>query len=393
MANEQFKTSFLWRLFPGGMRKRWWMFRLLDVIARRFPVYKEKKGMVVVRMDGIGDMVLFRNSLDHYAEAFGVEKSDITVIGCNSWASLSDEIFHGYKVIPINEHRFHKKVFYRFKISLMVRKLSAKTAVCDMFFRKSLMADSLVLVSGADKKVVCKPYINEPTKAEYDWYLSQFDQVIDTGPYPTHEIVRHHQFISEVLGKEIAPVAPKLPWRNSEPSITTPYAVLNPGSNEYGRRWPLEDYFKLAGELVKLGYTAVFVGRADEKQTADALDAITKEKGIIDLTGKTDLKGLMDVLKNANLVVSNDTGPAHLSIGLGAPTVVIVGGGHFGSFVPYPPKQTPENVWFVSKEMDCYHCFWRCDKRETNKDSFPCVEAVPLDVILKACQEVGRLEN
>ena len=38
----------------------------------------------------------------------------------------------------------------------------------------------------------------------------------------------------------------------------------------------------------------------------------------------------------ASCVISNDTGPAHLSIALSVPTVVIIGGGHFGSFVPYP---------------------------------------------------------
>ena len=41
-------------------------------------------------------------------------------------------------------------------------------------------------------------------------------------------------------------------------------------------------------------------------------------------------------MRSASAVLSNDSGPAHLSIALGTPTVVVVGGGHFGSFVPYP---------------------------------------------------------
>ncbi|MCW9036076.1 MAG: glycosyltransferase family 9 protein [Rhodospirillales bacterium] len=388
MENNPFKTSFLGRIFPAGMRKRWWMFRLFDVIAQRWPVFKPKKGLLVIRMDGIGDMVLFRSSLEHYSQAFDVDKADITVVGCESWSSLAGQVFEGYNVISINEHRYAKRPFYRFRISLKIRKLSAKIAVGDSFLRRALMTDSLVLVSGAERKAVCLPYINEPTKAEYTWYLSQFTDVIDTGPYPTHEIIRHHRFVSEISGKDCKPVTPAITWPDTPATIPEPYAILNPGSNEYGRRWPLESYFELARELVKIGYKVMFVGKADEKKTADALDTIAREDGIIDMTGKTNLNGLLDLLKNAKLVVSNDTGPAHLSIALGAPTVVIVGGGHFTSFVPYPPEQTPEQVRFVHEEMDCYHCFWRCDKRQNPKDSFPCVEAVPLQTVLEACQEI-----
>jgi len=384
-----FKTSAFWRLFPAGMRRRWWLFRLFDVVARRWPVFKEKRGLVVVRMDGIGDMVLFRSSLDHYAEAFGVGKSDITIIGCNSWRSLAGNVFKDYRVITINEHKFAKRAYYRFRISLTIRSLSAQIAVCDQYMRRALMADSLVLVSGAEKTIVSMPYINGPTRSEFTWYMSQFSQVIDTGPYPTHEIIRHHDFISAVAGKSFPPVTPSINWPTALVPIEGKYCVLNPGSNEFGRRWPLDQYFELARVLVKDGYKAVFVGKADEKKTADALDKISREDGIIDMTGKTDLNGLIDILKQAALVVSNDTGPAHLSIAAGAPTVVIVGGGHYSSFVPYPQEQTPEHVRFVFERISCYHCFWRCDKRDNPLDSFPCVAAVHFDSVLEACREIS----
>ena len=93
----QFKSSPFWRLMPAGMRKRWWLFRPFDWIARHWPT-GNRGGLLVIRMDGIGDMVLFRNSLDHYAAAFGVAKSDITVLGCESWGPVADQVFAGYRV-------------------------------------------------------------------------------------------------------------------------------------------------------------------------------------------------------------------------------------------------------------------------------------------------------
>ena len=88
----RFRTTAFWRALPAGMRRRWWMFRPLDLIARHWPVFKKRRGVLVVRMDGIGDMVLFRRALDHYAEAFGVEDSDITVLGCTSWGDIADAV-------------------------------------------------------------------------------------------------------------------------------------------------------------------------------------------------------------------------------------------------------------------------------------------------------------
>ena len=110
--------------------------------------------------------------------------------------------------------------------------------------------------------------------------------------------------------------------------------VLNPGSNEPGRRWPFPAYLGIARRLLRLGYRVVLVGSATEKP--EPLQALAKEAGVIDLIGRTTLPVLMDVMKRAAAMLSNDTGPAHLSLALGTPTVVVVGGGHFGSFFPYP---------------------------------------------------------
>jgi len=115
------------------------------------------------------------------------------------------------------------------------------------------------------------------------------------------------------------------------------------------------------------------------------LQAIARRDGVIDLTGQTSLPLLLDMIRHAQLVVSNDTGPAHLSIALGTSTVVIVGGGHFTSFVPYPTAITPNHAEFVYQQMDCYHCFWRCHKRHSKFDVFPCVEAISVDTVWGAC--------
>lgn len=389
LAGHSFEISWFWRALPAGMRRRWWLFRLFDLVVRHWPIFKRRQGILVVRMDGIGDMVLFRRTLDEYAGVFGVDKSGITVLGCASWGPIAAQIFDGYKLFIIDEHAFARRLFYRFGIGLMVRQIAPAVTICDVYLRRAMMADSLVWMAGAPKSVSSLPYINEPTRTEFTYYLSQVDQIIDTGTYPTHEILRHYRFLSDYADKEIPPQPPKISWRDTPPLLPdgAPYAVLNPGSNEYGRRWPFESYLKIAERLMDKGYRVVIVGGPGER-AGDHRQRLGNDQRVIDLTGKTSVPELMDILNHAACVISNDTGPAHLSIALETPTVVVVGGGHFGSFVPYPKEICPPHARFAFEEMPCYHCFWRCHKRNTKFDVFPCVSAVEIDAVWEAVTQL-----
>ena len=216
------------------------------------------------------------------------------------------------------------------------------------------------------------------------------DDFVNTGPYPVHEIVRHHRFLSAIAGRDIPPRPPTVSWRERAPEISggAPYVVLNPGSNEPGRRWPFTAYLETANRLLADGHRVVFVGTEAENETRDMIRGLRGGDRVIDLFGKTGMPELMDVMKHAALVISNDSGPAHLSIALGTPTVVVVGGGHFSSFFPYPEGAAPPTARFVYREMECYHCFWRCPKRPTKYDTFPCIEAIGTDQVWEAVQSL-----
>ena len=390
IAGHRFETSWFWRVLPSGMRRRWWLFRLFDLIARHWPLLGERKGALIVRMDGIGDMVLFRRSLDNYGQVLGLSPSEITILGCKSWGAVAAEIFAGYRLFMIDEHAFARQPFYRFKISLAVRRLAPSVTICDSYLRRAMMADSLVWVASAPTSLVSLPFINEPTRTEFTYYLSQVDRIIDTGPYPRHEIERHAAFMAHFSENTPIPAPPKLTWRDIALNLPTdkPYVVFNPGSNEPGRCWPLENYIELADRFAADGWHVVFVGKAKEGATSSVVSRVSSDEYIIDLTDKTSLPELFDLMNHAALVVSNDTGPAHVAVGLGAPTVVIVGGGHFGCFVPYPEKIWTAKTRFVHQRMDCYHCFWRCHKRDDPKASFPCIAILTMDQVWKACVDL-----
>lgn len=375
-------------LFPRGMRRRWWLFRPIDALVAIWPRRRTRRGMVIIRIDGLGDMALFRPVLDHYAEAFGIARDEITVLGCNSWHGLSGTIFAGYRVVAIDEHRFERRFFYRLRTALWLRRQGFRTAVCDAYFRKTLTADSLVHMSGADERIVSRPYISDKTAAEFAYFLARGVRIIDTGPHPTHELERHYNFLARVAGHPIAPAQPSLPWRAAKPPVAdgAPYVVINFGSNEPGRNWPLERYLAVARRTIARGYRVAFVGAAREVPQRARIATALEPGAVVDLIGRTALPELMDVISHARAMLTNETGPGHFGMLLGIPTVMVFGGGHHQTFVPYPEHLRPANARFVNRHRACYNCLWICPYQDSPQSPFPCIEEVGIEQVWQAVE-------
>ena len=107
--------------------------------------------------------------------------------------------------------------------------------------------------------------------------------------------------------------------------VAAPYALLVPGASpgRPGKRWPAQGYAELARGLAAAGLAPAVVGGPAEASLGAALAAAS---GATDLTGRTSFAELAALGRGAALVVSNDTGPAHLLAAAGAPTLALFSG-------------------------------------------------------------------
>jgi heptosyltransferase-2 len=78
-----------------------------------------------------------------------------------------------------------------------------------------------------------------------------------------------------------------------------------------------------------------------------------KQQAIV-LTGKTDLARAVAVLSEVDLLVTNDTGPAHIAAALGRPTLVI-----FGPTNPLTTRPLSAVAEIVRYPPDCAPCMLR----------------------------------
>jgi heptosyltransferase-2 len=130
-----------------------------------------------------------------------------------------------------------------------------------------------------------------------------------------------------------------------------PLVALCPGSiNSRAKRWPAERYAALADQLIdELGAQVLLVGSNAETAVSLEVGAQMRNQPLI-LTGQTDLSELVATLSLVDLLVTNDTGPAHIASALGRHTLVIFGPTNplttrpfspFGEIVRQPPDCAP----------------------------------------------------
>ncbi|MBV9488430.1 MAG: lipopolysaccharide heptosyltransferase II [Verrucomicrobia bacterium] len=165
---------------------------------------------------------------------------------------------------------------------------------------------------------------------------------------PRHQAERYLR-LAERIGADLNDAAFDSVDRVPEPGLL----ALCPGA-EYGpaKRWP---FFAGAARALseRHGFRWVVVGTAKDRALAGPIVRATAPYAT-DLTGKTSLSELMDVLRRCQLLLTNDTGTMHLAAYLGVPTVAI-----FGSTEPALTGPLGEGHVVVRRHVECSPCFLR----------------------------------
>jgi lipopolysaccharide heptosyltransferase II len=105
-----------------------------------------------------------------------------------------------------------------------------------------------------------------------------------------------------------------------------PLLAVHAGARWASKRWPVEKFAAVASKAMRrFGFSVVLVGSADERAIGEelrrVLTRLDSPHNVLDLTGQTTLKQLAAVLRTANALLTNDSGPMHLAASLGTPVL------------------------------------------------------------------------
>lgn len=136
------------------------------------------------------------------------------------------------------------------------------------------------------------------------------------------------------------------------PAPTRPYAVLHPGAVDPRRRWPAECFAQVGDALARRGLGVLVTGGPAEAAVGAQVVARMAQPAV-DLTGALELSGLIGTLSRAAVVISNDSGPAHLAAAVGARTVGLY---WWPNVVTSAPRNRREHRVLVSERRSCPAC-------------------------------------
>ena len=111
-------------------------------------------------------------------------------------------------------------------------------------------------------------------------------------------------------------------WAGEQLPGDVPTLIVSPCSSHVLRNWAPERYAAVADHAADRGWRiAICGGRSElERRTADAIQAAMRHPAV-DLVGKDTLKQLLALLERAHLVLSPDSGPAHMANAMGTPVI------------------------------------------------------------------------
>jgi len=133
-----------------------------------------------------------------------------------------------------------------------------------------------------------------------------------------------------------------------------PVVAICPGSiNSRAKRWPAEAYAALADRLIDTNRQVLLIGSKDEADVSQEVTSRMRNRPVV-LTGKTSLDQITAVLSAVDLIVTNDTGPAHIGAALGCPTIVI-----FGPTNPLTTRPFSPAAEILRHPPDCAPCMLR----------------------------------
>lgn len=165
------------------------------------------------------------------------------------------------------------------------------------------------------------------------------------------------------------------------PIHTQPVLALCPGA-EFGasKRWPESYYAQVALQKYKEGWSVWILGSKNDAPIAANIQSKTGDVGVLNLTGKTDLGEVIDLLSLVTVVVSNDSGLMHIAAALKKPLIAL-----YGSTDPTFTPPLGDTAEVLQLGLPCSPCF----KRECPLEHHRCMRELMPNTVLATIDKIA----
>mgnify|MGYP002509789776 FL=1 len=376
-------------------------FRVVGLKNQR-PAARGAQGIIIIKIDAIGDFLIWLDSAEQYKKLYKGQK--ITLV-CNAFCTdiakntgFFDEVIsiESKKFEADNQYkkeiwrRFHKRMFHT-----LLQTEYSRTIDMDLLARNIPAKEKIAFVADESRmnlsRFIAFRYIRKKLDATYD-------RLIPSGGKNLMELERNAAFIRG-LGFDFYAGYPSLPQAHVRQEIIPPkpYAVIFPGGSSGKKMWPIERYAQVGEYIVKEKEMDLYLcGGQNEaylfRQFVEAMKREELKERVHDLFGRTTLFELAEIIRNAELLVGNDTSGIHFAAAVNTKGVCIFGEFAYGRFLPYRCERDckgHEPIIVCSAKKDCAGCAYEkitaaCKEHLLKTGRYQCVDEVSVEQVIQA---------
>lgn len=156
-----------------------------------------------------------------------------------------------------------------------------------------------------------------------------------------------------------------------------PYVVLNPSASCPSKIWPADRFARLADQLqTQRRFQIALIGSISDRRFAVKVKKYATHP-VTDLSGKLSLGMLGWLLKEAKLLISNDSGPVHVARAVGTPAISIFGR-NLSGLSPRRWGPLGKEGKVIRREVACPVCL-----AHNCRINFLCLDVVSVEDVLK----------
>ncbi len=363
----------------------YYFFDSLALCSTPSPQKTQLEVVLLIRQDAIGDFVMWLDTAKEYRKLYPPDKYKIVLVGNKIWCDLAKKLPLWDEVLPVNVKAFKTLSLYRWNILREVRNFGAKIAIQPTFSREFYHGDSLIRASHALRKTGSVGDMNNRNWLKKTIADGWHTELIPTSTQIMTELERNAEFFSGILQKKYFLNYPKIEVSDSWEILECKkkeFYILSLGTDKNYREWPINFYAEIAQRIhEKTGWHGLICGIDKELNLGEQIQD-NCDVPLENFAGRTSLTELAWLLSKSKILISNETGTAHIAKAVGTFTICISGGGHFGRFVPYPelPRQT-NHLKVVYYKMPCYGCNWKCIYPINEGQPAPCIANINVDAV------------
>lgn len=350
------------------------------------------KRVLIVKLDAIGDFILWLDVAKELRKVYPPNEYEITLLGNKLWTDLAKSLPYFDEVLDIDRNSFFKQTSNFNKLLEKIYSVKFDVVLHPVYSREFLFGDVFVLACDAKQKIGM-----QGDGINLSWWQKRIGALFYTDLIPklinqVNEL-EHNALLLRWLG--LADFKAGIPNLRGVIELTSlrladDFFLVIPGAGAHLRMWPTSNFVALIEKVHSLtGLTAVICGSQAEEKLGLAIEMGTVAP-IINLIGQTSIVEFAAVVAKARFIIANETGAVHIAAVFGAPAVCIVGGGHFGRFIPYGSGIGTQKKYSVPvfKRMECFGCNWECLHHLKAGGVAPCIEAVSLEMALSAIMAI-----